>query len=128
MGPSETLLFEPLAIRPWFHWVNLDGTKIGQFPLTRRVGSRRPRLKSFMATLYFLNKRTKNCLDYWSGRKKYYIKKIILKIKITSTIIGPAMAGPTGPFATALHSHTDIVIDRHRASLGHHRIFIVLSY
>ena len=27
------------------------------------------------------------------------------KIKITGSIIGPAMAGPTGPFATALQSH-----------------------
>ena len=46
-----------------------------------------------MATLY-LKRATKNCLDYWSGRKKNILKTIILKIKITSTIIGPAMAGP----------------------------------
>ena len=37
-------------------------------------------------------------LDYWSGREKKKKKKK----KITGSIIGPAMAGPTGPFATAL--------------------------
>ena len=31
-----------------------------------------------------------NCLDYLSGRKKYILKKIILTIQFTSTIIGPA--------------------------------------
>ena len=33
-------------------------------------------------------------------------KKKIKKIKITGSIIGPAMAGPTGPFATALYNRT----------------------
>ena len=41
-------------------------------------------------------------LDYWSGRKINILKKKIKKIKITGSIIGPAMAGPTGPSATAL--------------------------
>ena len=41
-------------------------------------------------------------LDYWSGRKINYQKKKVKKIKITGSIIGPAMAGPTGPSATAL--------------------------
>ena len=45
-------------------------------------------------------------LDYWSGRKKMKVKKTNnLKKKITGSIIGPAMAGPTGPFATALWGH-----------------------
>ena len=29
----------------------------------------------------------------------------LLFVLITGSIIGPAMAGPTGPFATALYSH-----------------------
>ena len=37
-----------------------------------------------------------------AGKKKIKIKKKIKKLKIKGSIIGPAMAGPTGPFATAL--------------------------
>ena len=41
------------------------------------------------------------------GKKnKLKKKKLKKKIKITGSIIGPAMAGPTGPFATALGSET----------------------
>ena len=38
----------------------------------------------------------KSRLDYYSGQKN------IIKKKIAGSIIGPAMAGPTGLFATAL--------------------------
>ena len=45
----------------------------------------------------------KSLLDYYSGQK-IIIKNLRKLKKIAGSIIGPAIAGPTGPFATALIS------------------------
>ena len=86
----------------------------GQFPFTQSVSSQWPRFNQLRDGQKLPKNRlwriciNSNCenqndwLDYWSGRKKIKKKKNSTKIKITGSIIGPAMAGPTGPFATAL--------------------------
>ena len=53
-----------------------------------------------MATLYLKKKAEKTASIIGPAEKKILI--FIYKKKITTAIIGPAMAGPTGPFATAL--------------------------
>ena len=53
-------------------------------------------------------------LLFWPKKSNKKFKKI--KNKFAGSIIGPAMAGPTGPFATALPSHifSEISIVRQR--------------
>ena len=54
-----------------------------------------------MATLYLKKKAEKTASIIGPAEKKD-INFFFIKKKITTAIIGPAMAGPTGPFATAL--------------------------